>query len=85
MKTIKIGCCGWLALFLTVLFVILKLLGAIHWAWVWVASPAWIIFLFVAFDGETIANSIFFICGLVKISLQRYSLLCYKRQSARTI
>jgi energy-coupling factor transporter transmembrane protein EcfT len=49
MKTIKIGCCEWLALFLTVLFVILKLLGAIHWAWVWVASPAWIGFLFVAF------------------------------------
>ena len=49
MKTIKIGCGGWLALFLTDLFVVLKLLGAIHWAWVWVASPAWIGFLLHAF------------------------------------
>ena len=49
MKSAKIGCFGWLMLFLTVLFVVLKLLGAIHWKWVWVMSPAWIIFLLVAF------------------------------------
>ncbi len=55
MKTIKIGCLEWLAQFLTVLFVILKLLGAIHWAWVWVASPALIGFLLVAFCKGLIA------------------------------
>lgn len=60
MKTTKIGCTGWLALFLTVLFVVLKLLGAIHWKWVFVASPAWIIFLLYAFGKGIIecANSL---------------------------
>lgn len=28
--------------FLTVLFVVLKLLGIINWSWWWVFAPAWI-------------------------------------------
>ena len=27
---------------LLVIFVILKLVGAIHWSWLWVLSPLWI-------------------------------------------
>ncbi len=27
---------------LTILFIALKLLGAIHWRWLWVLSPLWI-------------------------------------------
>lgn len=33
---------GSLAIALTVLFVALKLLGVIAWAWLWVVSPIWI-------------------------------------------
>ncbi len=28
--------------FLTVLFVVLKVIGAISWSWLWVLSPIWI-------------------------------------------
>ena len=31
-----IGLCG----SLTIAFVVLKLIGAIHWKWIWVLSPA---------------------------------------------
>ena len=31
--------------FLTVLFVVLKLLGIINWSWWWVFAPLWIPFL----------------------------------------
>lgn len=31
-----------LAVLLTVVFVTLKLIGYIHWSWVWVVSPIWI-------------------------------------------
>ena len=55
MKTEKIGCLGWLAMFLTALFVVLKLLGAIAWAWIWVSSPAWIVFLLVSLCKGVIA------------------------------
>ena len=27
---------------LTIIFVVLKLLGAIKWSWIWVLSPIWI-------------------------------------------
>lgn len=30
---------------LTIAFIILKLLGAINWSWLWVLSPIWISFL----------------------------------------
>ena len=30
--------CGWL----TIVFITLKLLGYIHWSWVWVLAPLWI-------------------------------------------
>lgn len=36
---------------LTVIFVALKLFGAIHWTWLWVLSPIWIplaILVFIA-------------------------------------
>lgn len=40
-----IGFCG----LLTIAFVVLKLVGVIHWKWVWVLSPAWIsIIIYVA-------------------------------------
>ena len=55
METAKIGCLGWLALFLTVLFVVLKLLGVVAWAWIWVSSPAWIVFLLVSMCKGVIA------------------------------
>lgn len=32
---------------LTIAFIILKLLGAINWSWLWVLSPIWISFLIV--------------------------------------
>lgn len=35
------GLCG----VLTTIFVVLKLIGVIDWAWVWVLSPLWIGFL----------------------------------------
>ena len=30
---------------LTMLFIVLKLFGAIHWSWLWVTSPLWIVIL----------------------------------------
>ncbi len=39
---------------LSMLFVVLKLLGVIHWTWLWVLSPFWIVvlfsFLFIIFE-----------------------------------
>ncbi len=35
---------------LTVIFVVLKLVGVIHWSWLWVLAPMWLpiaIFVFV--------------------------------------
>ena len=37
-----IGCSGFLAVLLTVAFVVLKLCGVITWSWWWVLAPAWI-------------------------------------------
>lgn len=37
-----IGCSGFLAVLLTVAFVVLKLCGVIAWSWWWVLAPAWI-------------------------------------------
>lgn len=28
---------------ITMLFIVLKLFGVIHWSWVWVTSPLWIV------------------------------------------
>lgn len=36
------GCLVPLPVFLTVMFVVLKLTGNISWSWVWVLSPLWI-------------------------------------------
>jgi len=36
----------------TLLLVILKLTGAIHWSWIWVLSPIWLptlLFIFIMF------------------------------------
>lgn len=55
MKNHKIGCLVWLALFLTVLFSALKLTGCISWAWIWVASPAWMWLLEFSFGEGLIA------------------------------
>lgn len=30
---------------LQIIFIVLKLLGVIHWSWLWVLSPIWISFL----------------------------------------
>ena len=30
---------------LLVVFIVLKLVGVIHWSWIWVLSPLWISFL----------------------------------------
>lgn len=32
---------------LTILFIGLKLTGCIHWSWIWVLSPIWILFLLI--------------------------------------
>jgi membrane protein YdbS with pleckstrin-like domain len=37
----SMGLCG----VLTIIFVVLKLIGVIDWAWVWVLSPLWISFI----------------------------------------
>lgn len=37
-----IGCGGFLAALLTVVFVVLKLCNVIEWSWWWVISPLWI-------------------------------------------
>jgi len=31
--------------FLALAFIILKLCGVIHWKWIWVLSPIWIMFI----------------------------------------
>ena len=38
----SIGCGGGFCGMLTVLFIALKLLGVIDWAWIWVLAPLWI-------------------------------------------
>jgi hypothetical protein len=48
---------------LTILFVALKLLGAIAWSWLWVLSPLWIgipivlLFVFAVLLLAAVANS----------------------------
>lgn len=34
----RIGC----GLVLTIVFIVLKLVGVIHWSWWWVLAPTWI-------------------------------------------
>ena len=41
-----IGCTGFFAILLTVLFIGLKLTNQIDWGWIWVLSPIWIYALF---------------------------------------
>ena len=38
---------NWIVLFLTILLTALKLDGVINWAWLWVVSPMWILFIIV--------------------------------------
>ena len=33
--------------FLTIVFIILKLIGVVKWSWLWVLSPLWLSFLIV--------------------------------------
>jgi len=40
-KSTKSGGIGFVGL-LTIAFIILKLVGVIHWSWIWVLSPIWI-------------------------------------------
>ncbi len=40
-KTARNGGMG-IVSFLTILFIILKVIGAISWSWLWVFSPIWI-------------------------------------------
>lgn len=40
-----IGFCG----VLTIVFIVLKLVGTIHWSWLWVLSPMWIPLALVLF------------------------------------
>lgn len=28
---------------LTIVFILLKLFGVLHWSWIWVTSPLWIV------------------------------------------
>ena len=51
---IKFGFCG----YLTIAFIILKLLGYINWSWIWVLSPAWmwLILIIILFSGVKIYN-----------------------------
>ena len=51
---IKFGFCG----YLTITFIVLKLLGYINWSWIWVLSPAWIwfILIIILFSGVKIYN-----------------------------
>ena len=55
MKKLKAGCAVWLALFLSVLFAVMKLTGCIAWPWVWVLSPAWVWILTHSFGEGLIA------------------------------
>ena len=34
---------------LTIAFIVLKLIGVIDWAWIWVLSPIWISFILALF------------------------------------
>jgi len=40
----------------TVIFVILKLVGVLHWSWLWVLAPVWIVFAYLP---------LMFVAGLV--------------------
>ena len=46
---IKVGSSGGIGFvgLLTILFIFLKLMGIIDWAWLWVLSPIWITFVLV--------------------------------------
>ena len=32
---------------LLIVFIVLKLVGVIHWSWIWVLSPLWISWIFI--------------------------------------
>lgn len=55
-----------IAIILGILFITLKLLGVIEWAWVWVLSPFWIL-LACSFVIAILA----FIIGIIAINLRR--------------
>ena len=42
---------------LTMLFIILKLFGAITWSWLWVLSPLWIAFIIYSFLWLAVAGT----------------------------
>lgn len=47
---------------LTIVFVVLKLCGVIHWSWFWVLSPLWI----------SLSLLLFFVClGILGVFLLR--------------
>lgn len=41
-KNTTVSISGLLSTLLGVAFIVLKLVGVIHWSWVWVLSPFWI-------------------------------------------
>mgnify|MGYP004531693981 CR=1 FL=1 len=50
----------------TIVFVILKLVGAISWKWVWVFSPIWLSAAFAAAAGIVVALG-YLIVGLLDL------------------
>lgn len=34
------------SLFITLIFVLLRIIGVIHWNWIWLISPIWLPYLF---------------------------------------
>lgn len=54
---------GYIALFLTVVFVVLRVSNAITWDWVWVVSPIWI------YAGLIILGYVLFVVTLIIVFL----------------
>ena len=45
----SIDCSGIFIAILSIVFITLKLTGAIDWPWIWVLSPIWLTMLFIIF------------------------------------
>ena len=67
------GGIGFLGL-LTIAFIVLKLVGVIHWSWWWVLSPLWIPFALIVVVGlvaAIIAGLVFFLIFLYKVFIKK--------------
>ena len=71
---------------LTILFVILKMMGFIAWAWIWVVSPIWIgIFAIVAFL-VAVPTLMLLVAGFVSgVALTCSVIIDYLRKTAEKI